>query len=275
MSNLGVGDHLFKRALPVAGVLHMVSTCSEVLQLNVFQHWNAFREQLTAITNLLCTPHLLELFLQRCIRNTPFESYEKAFSKAFPRVVEWRWASLTQALGWLLPLRGPLQAAWNADAWVAGFDPEKQAANKFQTLRLAIPSPFFWAYAHMIQHLQLGLDKISFWAENCPCHEKMPRSGNSNDRLVGTMREETPSIDVWQALMPDRKVSKSLWASCPMRGKRAPELAAGLLQRQLDEVLRTETLHLVAQQREKREGGSERGRLLRLAALSSSSFQRL
>ena len=183
---------------------------------------------------MLTVPHVLELFLQRCIRDTDLHACETLFNRSFPKVLEWRWNSLTQTLAWLLPLEGPLRATWNAERFLGGSSAEDHAEHKFQVLRLAIPSPMFWAYAHTMQHLQLGLDKLAFWAEGCGCHEGL---GGPRNELVGTMREDAPQTAVWQALMPDRDLSGSEWASCPMRTKRAPELAVGRLKQRLDEVL--------------------------------------
>ena len=227
------GEYLFERAIPVAGMLHIVSTCTGALHQGVFQHWKMFSDQLTAVTNLLCLPYLKDLFLQRCVRNTRLHAYESMFQKSFPRIVEWRWASLTQTLNWLLPLEGPLRVAWNAERFLDGCDEEAYAKHKFQVLRLAIPDSMFWAYAHTMHRLQLSLDKLAFWAENCPCHEKM--CGVSKNEAA-TMREDVPHARLWQALMPDHQLQTSEWASCPMRSKRAPELAAGHLKHRLDEV---------------------------------------
>ena len=66
----------------------------------------------------------------------------------------------------------------------------------------AIKSQLFWARLKMLESLAIVLRKCLAWAESCPCH--------SNGNAV-LQREDIPK----------------LWASCPVRGCRAPELAAG------------------------------------------------
>ena len=227
--------HLFRRALPIPGVLHIISSCTEMLHTSVFTHRAEFIQQLSAVTRMLCTPHLLELFLQTCIRNETYGCFEHMFKKSFDPVIEWRWTSLTECLSWFLPLEGPLRAAWRPGKFASGWDVETHVENKFQILRQAIPNSFFWSYAKMMFRLQRGLDEISFWAENCPCHEKLFRDSGSS-----ALRECVHDEKLGQTFFKNLDLGTSLWRSCPLRGKRAPELACGHLQLLLSQV------HLIA-----------------------------
>ena len=224
----------YERAMPVAGMLHIVSNCTDSLHHGVFQHWKKFLEQLDAVCNLLCQPHTQELYLQRCVRSCNLHRFEHLLSQKFHKFIDRRWSSLTTTLSWLLPLENALRATWNAGRFLRGCDEKTHAEHKLHTLTLAIPDSFFWAYGHMMLSIQVALDALAFWSENCPCHEGFTKK--EANLLVGTMREQAPMTDVWQALMPNRNMKNSLWASCPMRGKRAPELAVGVLQERMDEV---------------------------------------
>ena len=79
-------------------------------------------------------------------------------------------------------------------------------------------NPAFWAYAHAVLYATHGvLFELQNWGESCPCHsvDFRTKDGYSAGRPYFRRRHE------W---IGETSVSNS---SCPMRGRRAPELAAG------------------------------------------------
>ena len=88
-------------------------------------------------------------------------------------------------------------------------DAKKLDSASLKTLDRAIKSDWFWAYVAMISVLAETLIDIMGWAEACPCHHQA-------------------SSSVLQWLPPK---------ACPMKGRRAPELAAGECQKFILSVL--------------------------------------
>ena len=76
----------------------------------------------------------------------------------------------------------------------------------------AVSSSFFWAYAAMVDLLAGFSSELMGWAEGCGCpgHQHACRSGRSRQDLNG---------------------------HCQLKGRRAPELAAGQLQQVIDTFL--------------------------------------
>ena len=226
-------EHLFEHAIPVAGVMHIVSNCTADLHdPSVMQHWAEYELQLRHVTNMLCEPHQLEHFLQTCVRGTPLSWMEaQFFNKRFDKIVEWRWTSLTNTLRWFLPLQGPLTSCWTMERFCSSSGGDMRVAAKALGIQNAINDPLFWGYGKMVQHLQMSLDALAFWSENCMCHEGLSHHlQNTGDAL----RERGPQAKVWTRLLG--KTSKDmLFCSCPMRGKRSAELACGDLNHRISE----------------------------------------
>ena len=84
--------------------------------------------------------------------------------------------------------------------------------------REAVNDPAFWCYGHAVLYAVHGcLYEFQNWAESCPCHSRpfTVKDGFSPGRPYFARRSEY----VGETGVPD--------SSCPMRGRRAPELAAG------------------------------------------------
>ena len=68
----------------------------------------------------------------------------------------------------------------------------------------------FHAYLSMVVSLHNVVEEIGVWCESCSCHEGHEKGTHpKRGRKLLTHRQS--------------------WASCPMRGKRLPELVAGIL----------------------------------------------
>ena len=231
------GAYLFERAVPVAGMLHVVHNCAHSVH-ETMAHWPVFLEQLKAVQSLLCEPYMLELFLQRCVRSSNLAFLEEKFAHRFEKIVEWRWGSVTATLAWLIPLQSSLQACWNPQAFSTGWSSESAFSQSSELLRVALPSAGFWAYARMLQTIQVNLDAIAFWCENCVCHEAASSTFASGHEGIG--REQglgsRSGRKFWRHLLGKREMHREHFASCPMRGKHAPELAAGELNHRIDQV---------------------------------------
>ena len=78
--------------------------------------------------------------------------------------------------------------------------------------------PYMGAYIKMVMTLNGFLDELVGWAERCPCHNHVQSRHHSKHVPVSVVREEFGS-----------ESSATRQLACCMRGRRAPELAAGAL----------------------------------------------
>ena len=73
---------------------------------------------------------------------------------------------------------------------------------------MAITDPYWWGSLVVLEHIAEFLRHCHHWAEWCPCHEDLVEQ---LDQVVIKLRQELLRC----------------WSSCPLRGCRAPCLAAG------------------------------------------------
>ena len=115
-----------------------------------------------------------------------------------------------------------LQQAWDADALLAAGaapvpdgagdrDAQQQESTKLVTrVDEALRSSLFWAFLGMCSCVTDILNSITSWTQGCACHGREVRL-----QLRPLLRGKGP-------------------LSCPMRGRRAPEVAEGALHRFID-----------------------------------------
>lgn len=90
-------------------------------------------------------------------------------------------------------------------------DRELQGKGRAEVVDIAIRDPMWWGYLLILEHLAQMLRRFQHWAEWCPCH--------------GDLILELDNIE-----FEDEKIKAEIaarWRSCPLRGCRAPCLAAG------------------------------------------------
>ncbi|CAE7037690.1 unnamed protein product [Symbiodinium sp. CCMP2456] len=185
-------------------------------------HWPTFVNELSSLEALLCNRDRRERFVTACIPKGADE--RNLFSSFSGSLYEKRWGAVISFLGKLMPLLGALTQYWDAQKFVAGYQ-QRESADDEQAgqgaasfvpaaLSKALESSLFHVYASMILSVLNIVDGLTAWFEGCACHEvfsdphskkKLSRLAEQEFRACGTQR------------------------TCPMKGKRAPELAAGCL----------------------------------------------
>ena len=96
--------------------------------------------------------------------------------------------------------------------------PRRVTAQYIRTVDAAISSRRFWAYAQMLSVLSGFLADLTGWCEGCWCHQQEHSLGSYHMRR--------------RAICFDRQSP----STCPMKGRRAPELAAGVLPQMIDDL---------------------------------------
>eukprot|EP00959_Pyramimonas_sp_CCMP1952_P401806 8419145-Pyramimonas_sp.AAC.1 len=85
-----------------------------------------------------------------------------------------------------------------------------------------IKSDFFWGYMHMLFSLHSIAEGLREWSESCPCHYDLLQLSRADRDAVGDIVRGAQTDCQWRC------------AACPLRGLRAPELAAGSWEDTLD-----------------------------------------
>ena len=200
----------FSKAIAIAGLLHIIHNSSSDLGKSM-SCWDTVIQQLQHVSRLLRRRESKTRLMESCF-NDPIGKHFHAEIKAFQcKLHTGRWGSVAACILGVLGLETVLQYGWDASKYkngrvLAGHDGDE--ANPFgvdiAVVDGAIKSEIFWARLKMLESLAVVLQKCLAWAEGCPCHSNLELpAGQASDTL------------------------RRLWFTCPLRGCRAPELAAG------------------------------------------------
>jgi hypothetical protein len=197
----------------VCGVLHVVHNCTESLK-DSLEWWPEFVVWLTQVTRLLSRNWSKSRLVATCFSEWPHQVWQGLYTSFDASVYEGRWGSALYAVSQLLPLRPSLVAAWSLRKFTFGqAAPADEEDTSGANLKLcvadeAIRSQRFWAYMEMVDCLAETLTEVAAWAETCPCHSVDPSlSGPTRHQRVRLFQQRVGL------------------ATCPMRTRRAPELA--------------------------------------------------
>ena len=201
---------LMPNCLIVPGVLHIVHNLSKDLHENM-SWWETFWEHLRAVAHLFATRHLRERFIATCVRGTVVAGREPEFMNAgIAPLYEKRWQATVLTIDNLFPIFESFCQAWDHSRFTS---PGALPSGEAIAVTEAVSSNLFRRYVLMVHSVHKLVSGFESWLESCPCHHLVKTSGK---RKAGPLSEQCQS------------------AACPMRGKRACELAAGALEGLLD-----------------------------------------
>jgi hypothetical protein len=213
----------FSASIFIPGVLHVLHNITEGLA-DSLQGWGNFVRMLTHITRLLGREWSRTRLLATCFADWPHRLWQHLFKSFDAMAYEGRWASVIFAAARLLPLKGPLCCAWDIGKFSFGAavaeGPVEEGRVRLAVVDEAIKSSWFWGYLEMIDCVAECLQEVGTWAESCPCHGNDPS-------LAG------PSRHLRVRFFGDRTGLQT----CPMRTRRAPEMANNAVLRCLRQLL--------------------------------------
>jgi hypothetical protein len=125
-----------------------------------------------------------------------------------------RWSSLVQVLKALLLREDAIRIAWEKDLFG-----DIGTTNIIDT---AISSEMFWKYARFVLHVAGAVDVGSSYCEGCACHEHEQIKHNAHH-----MRRNEIEKRLRAAIGAETGGTLPYPASCPLKNRRAPELASG------------------------------------------------
>jgi hypothetical protein len=199
----------------VPGALHVLHNCTKDLKDSLV-HWPNFIVSLRHLSKFLARPWSRARLVTTCFSSAPHHHFAHLYSSFGSVVYEGRWGEALKAAADVLPLQRSLRAAWslarfnfNGHGQQRADDEESEEGVKITIVCEAIASDMFWAYLHMINIVGQAILECMHWCEGCCCHPPPQVLGSSRHQRGQAFRTRH-GVDV---------------SSCPMKTRRAPEMA--------------------------------------------------
>ena len=232
-----LSQKILPHALWVPGLGHIAHNLTQSVDQSLV-HYKAWLEKLKALHCLLHHNSLRKRLHATCVQGQPFEWMGLYLQSGPPKLADWRWNSLLQALDVILPLQPLLQTVWNPQAFlIADQGPSSEAAgpnpasdpiaslssNEFHVKQIteAIRSNSFWIYARMISKLNGVAASFESFMESCACHSWI----SSSSSVAQQLQQARLLLG-----LPTHDVDGIHHSPCPLAGLRALDLAKGVAQ---------------------------------------------
>jgi hypothetical protein len=224
---------LLPNGMVCPGLLHIIDNAFLDLDKSL-PGWSPWYRGLVAIVKLLSTEGLRKRFVYFCVKDSATPEFADRFRSDLPSLAHWRWGVLMTILTLLLPLEFPFRTTWSAKKFRGRAAEEVNAREPRPgseelgaptELQLDVVSEVardaaWWRYAAMLVTLHCVGLALQCWGEACPCCDPDPQV---RDR---TRRAE---LELATGLSEEAAAPGPVAERCPLRGKRAPEMAAGQL----------------------------------------------
>ena len=199
-------------SLQVTGCLHVLHNCARDLK-SVLQHYDSWTQELKLVCRLLQDPWR-QRFIATCVQDP---SAKKVFGRFHAEVYEQRWGTVLHTTASILSVESDLRRWWDVSKYTFGGHVGDAEARDLDGRRLeitavnkTITSEMFWQYSRSIDLIAVVLHQLEVWCEGCSCHYRLRHAIN----LGATMPRYT-------------KQGQHRESSCPLRGRRAADLAVG------------------------------------------------
>ena len=212
-----------RESVGIAGLLHIIHNSTEDLGRSMVT-FDELMKQLSHVSKLLCRKDSRARLLQTCFADRIGRHLQSDIKGFKAKLNTDRWGSIGHCVVELLKIERSLRFCWDVTKY--GGQPAARDENNTYGVDVtlidsALTSPVFWARLHMLECLAKVINGCLTWVESCPCHGDLPEN-------------EFP-----------HNVKKT-WASCPLRGCRAPELACGEFETFLRNLSATSASELLA-----------------------------
>ena len=230
-----------KQALPIHGLSHFINNVTKGIADAMPYYWAEVYPLMNGLAGFLKARFTRERFVETCLSSAGAEFYKPFFATFNFTLMGWRFGSMAAVSLNLLKLEYPLMTFWNSAAFnfkepteshldQEGEDQErteqqpkphsvKPEGPSVQLASSAATSLFLRSWCQMFQHVANIISHMQHWAEGCPCHSLLAEG------FVQRQRE------LAQRLFLDKEDGVM---SCPLAGRRAPELACGVFSKFVD-----------------------------------------
>ena len=221
---------LFPLALQVPGALHVLHHAVEELTsaFESYEEW--FLPALKAVVGVMGKKCIRERFVSNILRGSEDgKGLEHAVLQLELNLHEARWGTLVNTCKELWNVR-VVFTLWNSERVVGGAPAvdakpgDREIFAQAVVMTQAVTDASWWCYLSMILRLARAVDVLEHWMESCSCHwrkfnEDVPLSSNIIFRTRST---------------------------CPMAGRRSPELALGKIEDLLKDIFSGQQIYLLA-----------------------------
>lgn len=210
------------QSLEVPGLLHIISNAGKSLSAGM-EHFDDAISKLTHVAKLLADRESKERLYETCYADSPVGREMFRPLLAFKsRCYAERWGNVSHCVTELTSeeRQASLRWGWDLTKYMNGserfpqleqearLEGEEQHKSALEVVDESILDPFWWAYLQMLSKIATALNTLLAWSESCSCHWQM-------------LQEAVEGGD------PLPKHVESSCLSCPMRGRRCADLAAG------------------------------------------------
>ena len=212
----------FSNALAIPGILHVLHNAAKRM-LTGLPELNTAVDLLQVVAELVRKKHTQERLCQRCFNSEVGVQLQPLIMGFKGKVHAARWGTVAFATQEMLRLERPLRWGWNLALFLGNnTDQASEQAVKATSADGAITSEFWWSCLRVLDKLHCAIRHLFAWSEGCACH----------GYPVVSQDPDAAELDA------DSKAWNRLCEKCPLRGRRAPEIACGdflaELRRQLD-----------------------------------------
>ena len=197
--------------MSIPGLLHIIHNAFKDLPGSM-THCSDAILRLSKVAQFLSRKESKERFIATCFQGRLGDILAKLIKEYKAAVYEERWGTVSNCILMTVPLEDALRSMWVLDKYMGKSSssirnpPDEDDSHNVRVdlVDEAITSPLWWAYIKMLAKFAYVQVTLLKWAESCPCHWGLPYK-----------KEEVP------------RSLRKLWDTCPMRGRRAAELANG------------------------------------------------
>eukprot|EP00959_Pyramimonas_sp_CCMP1952_P466970 9490813-Pyramimonas_sp.AAC.1 len=224
---------MFENMLPIPAMAHICHNLSSGL-LDKMPHYSEWLKQLKHVARFLANGDARRRFSHFCLEGGPGAPFQRVFRNGIKQHVDWRWGLIVEELKPLLDdFMIPLRAFWDPGKFqqhardgqrerTRTTDADTELNNSIAALTPIIKGTHFWIWGHALLEIEAMIHGLSDWSEGCPCHEALfvHKTRWFNEKAYNEeLRAGSPNAH-----------------TCPNKGNRAPELAAGRAKLVFDEI---------------------------------------
>ena len=193
----------------VAGLIHVIHNAANDLG-SCMDHYGGYDstvEDMTALSSFLRSRDSKERPLAKCFSrgDASHSSIRSKIEHFDAECYRPRWGTVAKCALELRAVLPAMRLGWNKEAYLEGSSAE-QRTGSIETVDKLVCSSWFESYLVMLAQFSHLVLNLMCWVEGCPCHWRMLTSAASH--MLSTHH-------------------RRLLERCPMRTRRAPELAAG------------------------------------------------
>ena len=206
-------QHLIDLSCSLEGpdMMHVIHNATNDLS-TVADTYPDMLQKLTVLLKLMSNKETKQQLLTGCFSQGDAHAFYNQIAAVSHTVHEKRWNTIATAIELAADLEVALRAGWDLDDFMRGRKPPSSRQEdtspavafgvNLQQVDEAIHSDFFWASIKVFLEVARVQRQAVRFVTSCPCHYGLSRTG------------------VDQAVLDK-------WDSCPMRGRRCPEICGG------------------------------------------------